>query len=461
MPGAADRRSAWLVFLAGALTMVTRLDTGDLHLDGVLYAEVARGLVARGDWLDLTLGADPYWRKPPLVFWLMGAAYRLGGVSEVTARLPGALAGVLSGVVVYRLAARLWDARVGLVAGVILATTPPFVRNATTAHLDTVPTLLSLLSLLAYVRAADSRRLVDFAAAGVCFGLAVLAKGVFGLAGPFFFVLYCATTGRLRALASSGFVFSALAGMAVALPWHVYEVVHWGRAFLDVYVFEQTVDRLTGQLGGYQETTSYVGHLVREDWPWLPFTIAGAGITAFAALRGERRAAFLLVWTLGYLALVSLSAGQRGRYLTQLYPPASILAALAVLRPLPEAWRVRLPAAVAGLCVAGALAVAIVPPRRSHAADDIRALGPVLERVAPGAPSVDAYRMPDLPLRASFLFYLGRDLRNVRALDQATNGVLVADVARREELAAAGFVPAYGNARFVVMSRNGTRLPGP
>jgi len=49
----------------------------------------------------------------------------------------------------------------------------------------------------------------------------------------------------------------------------------------------------------------------------------------------------------------------------------------------------------------------------------------------------------------------------VRALDQATNGVLVADVARWEELAAAGFVPAYDNARFVVMSRNGTRLPGP
>jgi hypothetical protein len=72
------------------------------------------------------------------------------------ARLPGALAGLLSGVVVYRLGARLWDARVGLVAGVILVTTPPFVHNATTARLDSVPTLLSLLSLLAYVRAADS-----------------------------------------------------------------------------------------------------------------------------------------------------------------------------------------------------------------------------------------------------------------------------------------------------------------
>jgi len=461
MTGDADRRLAWLVVLAGAVTMLTRLDTGDLHLDGALYAEVARGLVVRGDWLDLTLGANSYWRKPPLVFWLMGIAYRIGGVSEVMARLPGALAGLLSGVVVYRLGARLWDARVGLVAGVILVTTPPFVHNATTARLDSVPTLLSLLSLLAYVRAADSGRVGDFAVAGACFGLAVLAKGVFGLAGPFFFILYCATTGRLRTLASSGFVVSALVGIAVALPWHIYELARWGRPFLDVYLFEQTVDRFAGRLGGYQETTSYGGHLLRDDWPWLPFTIAGLGLAALDARRGERRAAFLLAWALGYLALVSLSAGQRGRYLVPLYPPASILAALALLRPLPEAWRSRLPAVVGGLCVVGALAVAVVPPRRSHASDEIRALGPVLERMAPGASSVDGYRLWDLPLRASFLFYLGRDLRPVRRLDEAVDGVLVADVARRDELAAAGFVQAYGNARFVVMGRSGTPQPGP
>ena len=454
MSRGAEHRYVWLVLVAGALTMLTRL-AGDLHLDGVLYAEVARGLVEGGDWLNLTLGGDPYWRKPPLGFWLMGGAYQLGGVSEATARLPAVLGGMLSGVAVHLIAARLWDARVGLVAGVILVTTSPFVQNAVTARLDTVPTLLSLLSLLAYVRAADSHRIADFAVAGACFGLAVLAKGVFGLTGPFFFVLYCATTGRLRALASAGFVVSVVVGMTVALPWHVYQVVRWGPAFLDVYLFEQTVDRLTGQLGGYDDTTSYLVHLVRDDWPWLPFTVAGVVLAAHAVRRGERRAAFLLAWALGYLMLVSLSAGQRGRYLTQLYPPASILAALAVLRPLPERWRARVPATITGLCVAGALAVAVLPSRRSDAADEVQALAPVLERLAPGVREVEGYRLRDLPLRASFLFYLDRDLRNVRRPEEATDSVIVTDVARRDELASAGFVVAYTNRRFAVMRREG------
>ena len=165
-----------LVLAAGALTMLTRLDAGDLRFDGVLYAQVARELVERGDWLNLTLGGDPYWRKPPLGFWLMGAAYQVGGVSEAMARLPSALGGVLAAVVLSRIATRLWDAHVGLLAGVILATTSPFVQNAVTARLDTLQVLLNLLSLLAYMRAADSQRARDFALAGACFGLAVMVK---------------------------------------------------------------------------------------------------------------------------------------------------------------------------------------------------------------------------------------------------------------------------------------------
>jgi 4-amino-4-deoxy-L-arabinose transferase-like glycosyltransferase len=448
-------RDVALILLAGAVTMLPRLDAGDLHLDGVLYAEVARGLHERGAWLDLTIGGDPYWRKPPLVFWLVRGAYWLGGVSEASARAPSLLAGILCGVALYFLAARLWDARVGLLAGVVLATTSPFVQNAVTARLDTVPTLLSLLALLAWVRAADSRRTADFAVAGACCGLAVLAKGVFGLTGPFFFVLYCATTGRLRALMSRGFLVSVLAGAAIALPWHVYQVARWGSAFLNVYLLEQMVDRATGQLGGYQVSLSYLASLLLDDWPWLPFTLAGLVMAALAARGGDRRAAFLLAWAFGYLGLVSLSAGQRARYLVQLYPPASIMAALAVERLVPERWRVRVPAAIAGLCAAGLVLVLVLPRRRSDDAAEVRSLRPALERLAPGARVVDAYRIPDLPLRATFLFYLGRDLRNVRRLDQARDGVVVAYATRQAELAAAGFVPAFSNSRFVVMGRGG------
>src|SRR5262245_26096127 len=106
MPRTVERWYPWLVLLAGALTMLSRVDGGDLHLDGVLYAQIGRGLAERGDWLDLRLGDDLYWRKPPLVFWLMRVACGLGGVSDATARVPTVLGGILCAVVVYHLAAR-------------------------------------------------------------------------------------------------------------------------------------------------------------------------------------------------------------------------------------------------------------------------------------------------------------------------------------------------------------------
>ena len=52
------------------------------------YAEIARNIAARGDWVTLWFLADqPFWGKPPLAFWSVASTYLLGGVSEFTTRL--------------------------------------------------------------------------------------------------------------------------------------------------------------------------------------------------------------------------------------------------------------------------------------------------------------------------------------------------------------------------------------
>src|SRR5205085_2604173 len=76
-----------IVVLAATVTMLARLWEGDFHRDEVLYAAVAKTMAAGGDWLSLHLGGDPYWRKPPLVFWLAAAAYRTLGYTAFAGRL--------------------------------------------------------------------------------------------------------------------------------------------------------------------------------------------------------------------------------------------------------------------------------------------------------------------------------------------------------------------------------------
>src|SRR5438105_15621332 len=55
------------------------------------YAQVAREMFARHDWITPTLLGDTWFEKPALLYWLMIGSYHLFGVNEWAARLPNAL----------------------------------------------------------------------------------------------------------------------------------------------------------------------------------------------------------------------------------------------------------------------------------------------------------------------------------------------------------------------------------
>ncbi len=456
------RRGLALVAFAAAVTMMARLWEGDLFRDEVLYAAVAKRIVTGHQWLNLYVGDDPYWRKPPLLFWLTALAYRVGGVSTFTAKLFPALFGVGSCVLLYLVARRLTGERIALLAGLVLATTPRFVRTSATFRLDSGVTFFALASLLGYVRATRTR---DFALAGLAWGLAVMAKGPFGLTGPYFFVIYLLVQRNLKLLASPRFLLSVVVGAAVCLPWHVYELVHWGSPFLDVYLREQVVDRVTGKLWP-GEPASYLGALLNDDWPWLAFLALGIVTAVGRAARGERNILYVLAWATGFLVLLYASEGRRPRYLHQFYPPAAILSAIGLARVLPETWLARLPSVAGRLVAVAALVLLLVPiPLHTTAGEDLRALGPALLVLTPSATGpLAGFRTPSPNLRAACLFYLDRDLRNVDAVRNVRpgdGGLVLTSPESAGVLEAVGFASAYRNPSFVLLRRTGIETAGP
>ena len=86
------------VWIALALLAVTTYFLGlNLPLlgpDEPRYAQVAREMFERGDWVTPTLGGYPWFEKPALLYWLEIAAYYVFGVSEFAARLGSALFGL-------------------------------------------------------------------------------------------------------------------------------------------------------------------------------------------------------------------------------------------------------------------------------------------------------------------------------------------------------------------------------
>jgi 4-amino-4-deoxy-L-arabinose transferase-like glycosyltransferase len=128
---------------------------GLLGPDEPRYAQVAREMLARGDWVTPVLYHHTWLEKPILLYWGEMLAYSAFGVSDWAARLPSALAatllvcGTFLAVRRIRYAARL-DAALMIASSVLIL---GFARAAATDMLLASPWCLSLLAWFAWYEA--------------------------------------------------------------------------------------------------------------------------------------------------------------------------------------------------------------------------------------------------------------------------------------------------------------------
>ena len=127
-------KKIWLVAVVvlAAFLLLFRLTRADIQTDDSIYSFRAVGYL---DYVDSQLQTTPinwfekipWWSKlsfhdaPPLVFIIQFLFFKLFGVSLLTARLPFALAGIGSVILVYFLVKRLYNQQTALLASFILS----------------------------------------------------------------------------------------------------------------------------------------------------------------------------------------------------------------------------------------------------------------------------------------------------------------------------------------------------
>jgi 4-amino-4-deoxy-L-arabinose transferase-like glycosyltransferase len=85
----------WIIFaLIVVAVYLTGLTIPLLGPDEPRYAEVAREMFERGDWVTPKLGGFDWFEKPALLYWLQIVSYKLFGVTEFAARFGSALFGL-------------------------------------------------------------------------------------------------------------------------------------------------------------------------------------------------------------------------------------------------------------------------------------------------------------------------------------------------------------------------------
>ena len=138
-----------MLLLGAALRLPLLSRDSRFQVDEALYATIARQVTTRGDLYLINTVID----KPPLLFWAMAGSFALFGVSEFSARLPDALASVITLALLYALARRLYhDRRLALIAALLLAVSPFDRAFAATAFTDPLLTLWVIGGCLLAVR---------------------------------------------------------------------------------------------------------------------------------------------------------------------------------------------------------------------------------------------------------------------------------------------------------------------
>lgn len=342
MPLTADqRRELWWFFAIAFVVLAAGIGLrAPWPADEPRFVLVAKQMWESGDWLFPHRGSELYADKPPLYFWLLGAAYALVRDWTWAFLLPSLVAALATLALTYDIARRLWSHRAGLWAAVAVLACAQFLYQAKRAQID--PTVvafitLAMYGLLRHLLLGPQWRwywLGCFAA-----GLGVISKGVGFLA---LLVLLPYATMRLRrwplpALGTGNgwrWGVGALAFLAAIALWFVPMVVTAAtsgdpehRAYVHELLFRQTATRYASAWHHTQPPWYFLGVIAGY---WLPFALALPWLAPRwrDALRMRDARVWLpLGWALLVLLFFSASPGKRDMYILPMLPMVAVAAA--------------------------------------------------------------------------------------------------------------------------------------
>ncbi len=111
-----------LLVVIGVLLFVPFL--GNVHLfdwDEINFAESAREMLLTGNYRMVQINFQPFYEKPPLFIWLQALSMNYFGVSEFAARLPNAICGIATMLVVFNVGRYVFSSQLGVLWALLFA----------------------------------------------------------------------------------------------------------------------------------------------------------------------------------------------------------------------------------------------------------------------------------------------------------------------------------------------------
>lgn len=293
------------------------------------YALVNREMVEEGHWVFPTVNGQPYSIKPPFFNWVGSAiSVAAGGVSELTCRLPSAIAAIAGLVALYLLGARLFGVRAGFLSVGVLATSPLYIEFGRWIQINMISTALLIVTLgLFYLGYTEERwRRRAYLGMYAAIGLGTLNMGFVNVAMPGLVIfVFLLVQGDLRHVWRLEPIRGGLLYLLVAGPWYV-TVSLFAEGYAHNLFIKTNLTRYVGSFAHRQPFHYYFLTTPAYFLPWTLF-LPGAMLAAFSRrTHPDRRALmFTFIWLATLFLFFSISKTKRSEYMLPVFPAMALL----------------------------------------------------------------------------------------------------------------------------------------
>ncbi len=297
------------------------------------YSEVAREMLATGDFITPRVNGVAFLDKPVLYYWLQALSMYCFGIQEAAVRFFPALYGIFASLMVYIAGRRLFNRCTGILSAIILATTPLYFCSSHYANLDLEVAALitaSLLSFLMATAATNKARTALFILAYTFAGLGFLTKGLIAIAFPVMIGgLWILILSRWRLLLNMHLVLGIFIMAAITLPWFIL-VQRANPAFLHFFFVTQQVTRFlsTTTFNNPTPIWFYVPVILAGFLPWTAFLFQSLAKQISACWHSRQEQAsglFLILWAGIVFIFFSIPHSKTVSYILPVFPPLALL----------------------------------------------------------------------------------------------------------------------------------------
>lgn len=269
--------------------------------------------------------------KPPLLIWIQALFIKALGYNEIALRLPSALAGLGTVLLLFRFAKKYFQSPIipYLVAGILL-TTPGYIsiHGTRTADYDAMFILWNTLYCLAYFTYLEKKNLNYLFVFFLGLFLAVMTKSIAGFICVPALFLYTLYKKELGNVLKNKYIYLGIVLTISAIVTYYFFREKSSPGYLDLVMKEELFGRISGSIQEDKEPWwFYLELMFRRDYMfWFPLLLVSIGLMPIITdIKTKSALIFALMCGGFYLLIMTLAGTKLEWYEMPIYPFLAIV----------------------------------------------------------------------------------------------------------------------------------------